>query len=232
MTLKDLKSLPGDGYFIMPISMSKATNPSQDPKTCYEMIEHVSDKCEELSNDLIFLYTSELYFNTEQKAYNMRKKVTQQLLSHRNGIDKLIRAKKRFIPNAFHYLTFDFILANSKEYDEYLKKLLAQYQSDDKFKRLVKDMLDERSTSEANVRFILEETIVSHLIRTNATNFPRTLVRKDKWRLIAYPDPYLKLDAYIWQNKILPRNANHNIYANNIYDSKNKILYDLNKVKV
>ncbi|MBU4142985.1 hypothetical protein KJ590_03225 [Patescibacteria group bacterium] len=232
MSLQDIKILPEDGYLIIPLSMSRLTTPGQSPQACYEILEHLADKCEKLSNDVIFLYTSDLYFNATDAAFTVRKKVIGQLIAHRNGMQNIILKKKRFIPNAFHYLTFDYVIANSDTFQEFFDTLWQTYQQSLIFKQLVNEGLDGREISESNIRFLLEETAVSHIIRAKLVLFPRTLVRHDRWRLIAYPDPYLKIDAYIWKNKILPIEPEQNIFAGGVYDSKARLFYKFDEVIV
>jgi hypothetical protein len=229
---QDIKVLPEDGYLVIPLSMSRVTTPGQSPQICYEILEYLADKCEKLSNDVIFLYTSDLYFNATDPAFTVRKKIISQLIAHRNGLQKLILQNRRFIPNAFHYLTFDYIIANSDTFQEFFDTLWKTYEKDTTFKQLVEEGLNWREISEANIRFLLEETVVSHIIRAKLVLFPRTLVRYDRWRLIVYPDPYLKIDAYIWKNKILPVDQEQNIFAGGIYDSKKRLFYKLDEVTI
>jgi hypothetical protein len=220
----DIEKLPEDGFAVMPLSMSRLTTPSQDPNACYKTIKDLGDKCERLTNDFIFLYTSGLYFNSSETAYKIRQKVTSQLIAHRRGMQRKIEEERRFIPRAFDYLTFDYVIANANDFQGLFSKLQDEYEKNDEFKEVVNSGLGDREVNEPNVRFLLEETVVSHIIREGMVEFPRTLVRKDRWRLIVYPDPDITLDEYVWENDLLPKNEeNQNTFSDGIYDSQENV---------
>jgi len=187
--------------------------------------------------DVIFLYTNGLYFNTEDQSFAMRKKTNSQMLAHRNTLKKLILNRKKipkYIPSAFHFLPFDYVILNSDEYQHYFEVLLKSFKKDPEFKRIVHRSLGKRVKSEANVNFLFEEVVISHLIRQKMIEFPKTLVRKDTFRLIVYPGPYLELDVYVWKKKILPTNKMKDLgrYYKNIYNPENNELYDFDEINI
>ena len=72
----DISRLDGDGYLVLPLSMSRlADGHGQDPTWCYEVIDYFISKFTTLSNDVVFLYTYGLYFNTDEVAFEKRKKI-------------------------------------------------------------------------------------------------------------------------------------------------------------
>ena len=85
----------------------------------------------------------------------------------------------------------------------------------------------KRENNESNVNFLLEEIAVAHIIRENLIEFPKVLVQKDSYRLIVYPGPVLKAEAYVWKNKILPQKNIKLLgrYYNSTYDPVKKELY-------
>ena len=220
----DINKLTGDGYLILPLSMSKlAHEHGQDPNQVYDTLEYFSHKLETLSNDVVFLYTYGLYFNTDAVAFEERKKLNQQILNHSRALRNLIEKRKKFMPAAFHYMSFDHVILNSPQFGEFFDLLKKTEKEDEMFrKELQKDMLG-REYNEANLNFILEEITVSHILTQHLVDLPRTLVRRDIWRLIAYPGPCINALRYQWKNKILPQKDLVNPYSGGQYDLNKKI---------
>lgn len=233
---RDLKKLPTDGYLIFPLSMSRLQN-SQNPKECLKQIEAMDEKVTIPGIDIIFLYTNGLYFNSEEESFSLRKKTNAQMLAHRNELKKLIMTREKipkYIPSAFHFLPFDYIILNSDEFQRYFETLKRKFNENKIFREKVYDALGNRQKSESNVNFILEETAISHLIRQKQIEFPKTLVKEDKFRLIIYPGKYLEIDYYVWKNKILPmkRNINEiNPFYDSIYNPLKKELYKFREIR-
>lgn len=223
----DISLIKWDWYLILPISMSRISN-SQSHEKCYEMIDFFTNKLEEFGNDVIFLYTNWLYFNSNILTFEDRKKSNQQILNHRVALGKLISKNKKYIPKAFHFLPIDYVILNSKYYTEFFSKLKKQEEFDNEFRNAILQDIWNREYNEANVNFILEEVAVSHILRQKLVELPRTLVRNDMWRLIVYPWTYLKSDLYQWTNSILPKDEQINQFAWAHYDYSNKqiFLYD------
>ena len=85
--------------------------------------------------------------------------------------------------------------------------------------------MGKRKYNEANENFILEEVAVTHIIRERLVEFPRTLVKNDIWRLIAYPGTYMESDKYQWKNKILAQTDTINPYRASQYNFEKKKLF-------
>jgi len=231
---KDINKLPTDGYLIFPLSMSRLQH-GQSPKECIHHLEMLDKKVNIPGIDVIFLYTNGLYFNTKNQSFSMRKKTNSQMLAHRNSLKKLIINRKKipkYIPSAFHFLPFDYIMLNSDEYQKHFEILLKEFKKNNGFKKAIHKSLKGRAKNEANTNFIFEEVVISHLIRQNMIEFPKTLVKKDTFRLIIYPDHYLEADVYVWKNKLLPLNKSkkQNKYSRCIYNPNTKELYDFDDI--
>jgi len=222
----DINKLPNDGYVIFPISMSRVQG-DQSPKNCLKYIEILDSKINAPSNDIIFLYTNGPYFNSEESAYKVRKRTNNQMLQHKNAIQKLISKKKNYFVHAFHFMPFDYIILNSDQFPDFFNKLKQALKKDKHFQNCITEALGKRKPTEANINFLLEEITVAHIIRENLIEFPKTLVKKDKFRLIAYPGGFLKAEAYAWQKKILPQKNPKKLgkYYDATYDPKQKKLY-------
>lgn len=129
------------------------------------------------------------------------------------------------MPQAIHFVPWDYIILNSPEFEEYYIKLKELDKKDKIFHELVLDTLKDRKETEANLNFILEEIAVTHVIRQKLIEFPKTLVKKDSFRLIAYPGPPLKADIYQWKKKVLPQSKEFQFYASH-YDLANQVIYN------
>jgi hypothetical protein len=221
----DINRISGDGYLILPLSMSRLET-GQSPKFCYEVLESFESKLETFSNDVILLYTNGLYFNSEEVSFENRKRTTQQALNHIQALRNLVEKKRKFMPGAIHYLPCDYIIFNSPNYQEYFARLKKLEAEDPKFREmLIADSKDQRYT-EANSNFIIEELVFTHVIRLGLVDLPRTLVKTDAWRLIAYPGRTLRSDVYQWKQGILPKKKDAtNPYAGAQYDLAERKLY-------
>jgi len=220
----DINLIKWDWYLILPISMSRIAN-SQNPDFCYEVIEYFLNKLESFGNDVVILYTNWLYFNSQDITFELRKKTNQQILDHRNKLFGMIEKNKKFIPKAFHFLPIDYVILNSKYFLDFFNILKKLEQKDELFRSFIQKDMWDRLYNEANVNFIIEEVVVSHIIRQRMVEFPRTLVKNDEWRLIVYPWSYISSDVYQRQNNILPKLDKINVFNASHYDFSQKKLY-------
>jgi len=228
----DINKLPKDGYIVFPLSMSRLSN-GQSPEELNKMLEYFENKIITMGIDVVLLYTNGLYFNSDDNAINIRKKTNGQMLSHKNAFLKLILKERKYFPQAIHFLPWDYVILNSPKFQEYYEKLIKLKNKDLQFKKLVIDGLKGREPTEANLNFVIEELVVTHLIRQNLIEFPKTLVKEDKFRLVVYPGSYLKADLYQWKNKVLPQQKEKNInpYYASQYNFTEKIIYDFDKME-
>jgi hypothetical protein len=226
----NLNTIKGEGYLIIPISMARLSK-GQSPQEIYEILEFFSKKLQSYSSDVIFLYTGGLYFNSEELTHTKRVKSNAQMLEHSAALRKLIQKKKQFIPGAFHYLPIDYVILNSPEFSKYFNLLKNRTENDDKLKKALKKDIGTRTPNEANINFILEETVVTQLIREKKVEFPKTLVNNESWRLIVYPGSYIETDYYQWKHKLLPQNKKVNTYSGTQFDFEKKILNVFDDIK-
>lgn len=233
----DINKLPTDGYMIFPLSMSRLSyGKGQSPEECFEIIKEFEKKVSQVGIDFIFLYTNGLYYNNDEPALNVRKKTNIQMIEHKNKILKLLIKSKKYIPQAAHFIPWDYIILNSPNYQEYYQRLVDLKEKDNDFKDLLIDGLQGRPETEANMNFIIEEIVVNHIMRQGLIDFPKTLVKNDKFRLIIYPGSYLKADLYQWKNKILQQhqdsNKKINPYYASHYDFTKRVLINFDEVEL
>lgn len=219
----DINLIQKDGYLIIPVSMARIAS-GQTPEETYAIFDYFTKKLAVLSNDVVILYTTGLYFNAEDISHEQRVKFNQKVIQHASALRKLIDRKKQYMPNAFHYLPIDYVILNSRDFGLFFNILKKREKEDSKFRECIKRDMGDRKYTEANVNFILEEITVAHIIKQRLVEFPRTLVRNDIWRLIAYPGEYLDSDVYQWKNKILPQTDKINSYAGTQYNFNTKKL--------
>jgi len=224
---QNISLIQGDGYLVLPISMARIST-GQTPEKIYEIFHYFAKKLGTYANDVILLYTSGLYFNDENLSYDKRVRLNEQMLNHANALRKLIQKRKQYMPPAFHFLPIDYVILNSKEFQEFFHTLKKLEKKDKKFRESIKKDIGKRKYVEANVNFILEEICVAHIIRERLVEFPRTLVKNDIWRLIVYAGDYIEADHYQWKNNILHKRDKINPFNGTQYnfDKKKVFIFD------
>lgn len=225
----NINKLPSDGYLIFPLSMSRLAH-GQSPEECYQMIEYFESKVSAVGIDLVLLYTNGLYFNNTEPALDVRIRTNGQMLAHRNSIYTLLVKHKKYVPQAVHFLPWDYTLLNAARFDDFFQMLKRAAEEDGAFKALLQQGLAGREENDANMHFLIEEIVVTHLIREQYITFPKTLVEKDTFRLVVYPGPHFEADRYQYEHVLLPRNdACVNPYRGAHYDFSEKVLIDFAK---
>ena len=235
--LYDINRLPTDGYLVLPLSMSRlGEGKGQSPKDCLEIIKHFENKVSKVGIDFLFIYTNGLYYNNEEPALNVRKRTNLSMIEHKNKVLNLLVKSKKYITQAAHFIPWDYIILNSPQYQEYYLRLTDLKKKDKIFSALLKEGLAGRPETEANINFLIEEIVVTHLIRQGLIDFPKTLVKNDRFRLIVYNGAYLKADLYQWKKKILPQSQNlsnkTNPYYASQYDFGKKIICNFDELEI
>ena len=101
--------------------------------------------------------------------------------------------------------------------------------SDSDFKKAIeKDIKNNNDFNDASVNFVLEELVVTHVLREKMIDLPRTLVKNDNWRLIVYPGGEIKSDLYQYQHNFLPKQSD-NPYRSGIYNYQSKQYLNFDK---
>ena len=227
----NINKLPADGYLIVPLSMSRLAN-GQSADACYEILQYFEAKLTMISLDVVFLYTNGLYYNVDDTALAVRRTVNEQMVAHKNRLQNLILKNRQYVPGAFHYLPWDYVLLNGENYQACLARLNQEYKEQEAFRNCVLFDLDGREPTNANIHFVLEEVVATHLIRQKQIEFPKTLVRSDTFRMVIYPGPYIHSDYYQYEKKLLPlsKSPSESPYDAAHYDYTNKILYDFRDI--
>ena len=230
--MHDINKLPSDGYLIFPLSMSRLQG-GQSREECYKAIEYFESKIKEIGVDGVFLYTNGLYYNNDEAALIVRKRTNNQMLQHKNALNILVSKNKKYVPQAMHFLPWDYVVLNSPRFTEFYEILKKLKENDQEFNKFLAEGLKDRENTEANISFLIEEIVVSHIIRQEMIEFPKTLVKQDNFRLILYPGSYFKADLYQWKKNILPKNKDcKNPYSGSQYDLEKNILYKFDEIDI
>jgi hypothetical protein len=202
----DINRVPADGSLVLPLSLAKLHG-QQSPTAIYDFLKSFADKIPHLGVDVIVLYTNGLYFNSSEVALDLRVSTTNQMMRHREELSAMIVQRREFQPPTFHYLPWDYVILRSDRFCEFMNKLEVAYARDAGFQAAIAADLGERGTTDANVRFLIEELVVTHLIRQKYVVLPTTMSTPGGWRLIAYAGPHMQSDVYVFQQQLLPHNA-------------------------
>ncbi len=227
----DISSVPKDGYLIFPLSMSRLANAQAGP-VIYEFLKFFESKIKVISLDVIFLYTNDLYLNSEDKAIEIRKKTLNQMLSHKGEFLNLLLKERKYVPQAFHFLPWDYAVLNAENFQEAKNNLVAAKNRDSNFQKFVSNDLKKagREETEANLNFLIEEIVVTHLLTQKEIPLPHTLATSDGWRLICYPGDPIQSLIYTYKNNLLQRRGDmpekHLLFARSFYNMDKKILID------
>ena len=226
----DLKRVPPNGTLILPLSCTRLHG-AQQPRELFQFLEFFKGKVQYPSIDVVLLYTDALYNNDVSAALTLRQKNTHRIIRHRMELRRIIKKTNEYIPTAFHYLPWDFVTLNADPWDQCMSRLEKAYRSDPDLRGFVAADLNERGVSDANVRFVLEEIAVTHLIREKLVAFPRFLSADDSWHLVAYPSGVLLTDAYVHSAGLLPTNSNHprEAFRRHFYDARERRLVQLER---
>lgn len=230
----DISRVHEGGYLVLPLSMCRLAN-GHNPATIYEFLQFFEQKIPRISVDVILLYTDGLYMNSDQAALSLRKKTVNQVVQHKSELLNLILKERRYVPQAFHFLPWDYAVFNSAGLQETRNALLTAYKGNRELQQAIAEDLKTagREGTEANISFLMEELVVTHLIQQKQVALPRTLASESGWRLICYPGDPLQSLIVVHRTKCLPKNASitdgHQLYARSFYNMDERVLIDFER---
>lgn len=201
----DISRVPENGYLIFPLSMSRLTS-AQSPESIYDFLEFFEEKLTKISVDVIFLYTNDLYLSVSGKAISIRNKLLNQMLNHKTSFMGIVLQRKKYVPQAFHFLPWDYATLNAEDFNKVRTQLMRIKNSDIGFRKVILQDITaaKREESDENINFVLEEVAISHLLSQKRIPLPHALASEEGWRLICYPGKPLHAWMYITQHKLLP----------------------------
>src|SRR4051812_27604296 len=137
-TFFDINKLPPEkGLLLFGLSMNKLSN-RQDPEHCMEDIRHLGTA--KISKPLVglnFIYTDFLYFYNDRPAPELKHSFMNQVIDHRNGMQKLIEKNHMEfqIQHAFNYMVWNQLYVGTKDFNHLFEKLKKIYATDEKFQK-------------------------------------------------------------------------------------------------
>ncbi len=185
----DISKIPSNGQLVLLLSMSKLHS-GQSSHAVYEFLKNFSLKLSTRSIDVHLVYTNDLYFNSKSDALSLRKKMCFKMHEHTKQFRRIIAKNPlNFISKSIHYVSWDNVFVNNMQYSEFIAEIALQYKNNKKFKHTVDfDIAKNHKTrDEENISFILEETVVFHLISQQFVPFNCLLADKGScWTLLCY----------------------------------------------
>ncbi len=228
----DLNRMPGNGQIVLMLSMSRLFL-GQNAKKTYETIIHLLSKVTELSIDVYCIYTNGLYFNSDEVSIDIRRRTTNQMLQHHRELKALIQKDKKLPLKTVHFLVWDSLLLNCRSFAETQKSVFDRYQRDFQFRLVVQSEVKSQG-SEENVNFILEETIVTYLLREGHIQLPALFSEENAWRLLVYAGDALLPDVYLYKSNLKGLRSHFSWFnkrcREGMYNSESKNFVDYNRI--
>ncbi len=229
----DINRFPSNGKIVLFLSMSRLFL-GQNAKNTYEEISHFFSKMIDFSIDFYCIYTNGLYFNSEAQALLIRQRTTNQMLQHCRELKSLILSEKKIPLKAIHFLTWDSLILGSSDFLEMQFQLFKLHKEDTFFRNLIEITAKEESNL-SHIKFVLEETAVTYLLRQKKIPLPSFLSDEEAWRLITYagnsllPDVYLARHPSFKTKKAFTSQFHQSCYYG-MYNTEKRIFVDYNHV--
>lgn len=221
----DINRAPDNGKLVFPLSMSLLFN-KQSPSNIINAVNRLLGKVEGKNIDIICIYTGGLYANSLSLSHTQRWENHTKLHDHKRALSKIIRRHSHIASNQFHFVSWDSLLIQVDDYCNEMSKLRKKYKSDTHFQKLVAIESKSRPLTNAQVDFILEETLVTKYLRTKRISLPEKLSDITSWQLLCYTGSSLLTDVYLYQTK--PRKTS--VEFNNYFSSQcSSALYNLDE---
>lgn len=229
----DINQFPQEeGMIVFGISLSKISN-AQRAEKYFEYLEHFLNKIVKTEGiGAVILYSDYLYMHTDQGSpQELRKRYIELMLQHKNSFLKIIGRRRELIPKAYTFLTWGQLILEFREFTTYFAELKRIYQNDTKLREYVAADSVGKQMNENQANFILEESLVLHLISKGKFRFDNDYIQhREKWILNCYPGKPLFTEVYLCQKNFFELKNPGSVYENSYYDLEGKLLYDFTKV--
>lgn len=205
----DINKLPPEeGLLLFPLSMNKLLN-KHKPLNIIQSLKHFSPNKISLPKiGVNFIYADFLYLFSNEKAHTLKKKFTEMVWQHSNGLSNLVFKNRDLfqIQNAFSYMTWSQLYLLSKQYHTYLEKINKLYIKDKLFQKYLKQdaQVFNKKLTKNQLDFFLEEHLLFYLILKGQIKLPNEFIQgREKWSLFCYPGNAPKGFIYIFQKNFL-----------------------------
>lgn len=234
--LFDINKFPATwGVLLFPISMSRIDT-GQSPAEYEKFLKDFTSKVQAPKVGIHFFYTEGLYMNIENNAFETKNAFIQKMVNHKNGVKKFV--KKNYlefqIEKAFTFQSWFQMCLSSNDFLSVLKQARDLYDTDQKFKELVKKDAESigRELHEQQLQFFLEEFVFSYLAVYSKFEINNPYVEgKEEWELLCYPGKPFISQIYFVQRNIcgFEKKSKSFIGHYNLIDKK---YYDFLKIDV
>ena len=217
--------------------MSRLAN-AQSGQALYDFLVYFESKIKYISIDCILLYTNDLYLNSDEQAVSVRKRSLNQMLGHKGEFKNILFKERRYVPQAFHFLPWDYGILNAEGFVETKNSLLQIARSSDDFQKcLLSDLRNQgREESDINVGFLIEEIAVTYMLTQGEIPLPHILATENGWRLVCYPGNPINSLVYTYKNNLLQgkpdSSKERNLFSRSFYNMEKKILIDFDTVEI
>lgn len=231
----DLNRIPENGQIVLMLSMSRLFF-GQNAKKTYETILHLTSKLKTLSVDFYCVYTNGLYFNSKCPAFEIRQRTTNQMFQHFRELNALVLQDKKISPKCLNFLVWDSLILSSNIFLETYLKLEDLYQNDIKFRYLL-ETTSKEEYGEKEIKFVLEETVITYLLREREIELATFSSNSQAWRLLVYMGGPLLPDVYLAKNSEFNLKKHdiswfHKSCRNGMYDAEKRVFVDYTKVSL
>lgn len=232
----DINKLPPvEGLLVFPISMSRISN-AQSAENCWEYMKIFSpNKVIKPLVGLNIIYGDFLYFNSDEKASELKNKFSHLTTAHKSKMKKILSKNPYYIEPAFSFTTWNqAVLDFEGMFNGHFGELKKLYRSDETFQSYIEqDLINTgRSTLDENqLSFFLEEILLFYLVTKGEVNLRNDYVRgHEKWVLWCYPGKPLKSQIYISQLNPFNLENEENEYEDCHYDLEEQKLYEFSAI--
>lgn len=224
----DINQLPQEeGVLVFGISMSKIAH-EQDAESYFSHLKHFYEKIETTAGvGAVFLYGDYLYLLTqEEDPYTLHRRYTNLMTQHKQALLKKIN-HSHLVPQALSFLTWGQVIVDNPNFIDYFNKLKKKYNEDPDLQDHVKRDSGERTITESQIDFILQESLFFYLISKGKVQLKNDFLNgREQWILSCYPGNPLRTETYLYQENVFNLANKSNQYESSFYDLKNELLYD------
>jgi hypothetical protein len=183
---------------------------------------------------LNIIYADSLYYNSSNKAQNLKRKYEPLIHGHKYAFVRLLEKHPQYIQPSFSFLSWSQVLLDVKEFFGFFGELKKIYQDDPLFKSLVwMDAHHAGKITDNKENFILEESLLFYLASKGRVRLHNDFINdKQKWILWCYPGKPLLSEVYLYKKNFFKLQNSQNIYENSFYDLTDKKLYDFSKIEI
>lgn len=227
----DITQLPqATGLLVFPVSLSKVSN-QQSLDACLSYLQHLYEKIDRTEGiGVVFVYSDYLYLLTpQQEAATVHDRHLNQMAQHRQGILNRIH-QTHMVRQAFSFYSWGQMVVENPDLIYKTNQAVEKHRADKQLQKYVQYDSEDKSLSDQQVQFILEESVFCYCLANGALTFNSDFIDRPEWMLQCYPGPPLKTETYLLQEDYLSLEGRENEFADSYYDLKGEQLYEYSRI--